>query len=236
MLAQAQKLEQKLLKNKDAEKSKILSRYFKTGPGDYGEGDIFLGISVVDQRKIIKDFLDLSLEDLQKFLNSKIHEFRFSALIILVKKYQLASIGDKKKIVAFYLKNIKNINNWDLVDVSCYNILGNYLYSRDKKILYNLAISKNLWSRRISIVSTFYFIKNNDLDDTFKISQILIKDQHDLIHKAVGWMLREAGKRDQDRLKAFLIDNGKIISRTTLRYAIEKFNEAERKRFLKNNF
>lgn len=233
MLGQSKRLEQKLLSRKNVEKSKILSRYFKTGPGEYGEGDIFLGITVVDQREIIKDFLDISLNDLQNFLNSKIHEFRFSALIILVKKYQLANDSDKKKIVDFYLKNIKNINNWDLVDVSCYNILGNYLYSRDRKILYKLAVSKNLWSRRISIVSTFYFIKNNDLDDVFKISQILIKDKHDLMHKAVGWMLREAGKRDEKRLKAFLSDNKKNISRTTLRYAIEKFNKTERKEFLK---
>jgi 3-methyladenine DNA glycosylase AlkD len=236
MLSRAQKLEQELLKNKDAKKSKILSRYFKTGLGDYGEGDIFLGISVVDQRKITKDFLDLSFTDLQKFLNSKIHEFRFSALIILVKKYQLAGNSDKKKIVDFYLKNIKNINNWDLVDTSCYNILGDYLCFQDRKILYKLVASKDLWSRRIAIVSTFYFIKNNDLDDTFKISQILIKDKHDLIHKAVGWMLREAGKRDKKRLKTFLSDNREKISRITLRYAIEKFNEIERKRFLENNF
>ncbi|HOZ53395.1 MAG TPA: DNA alkylation repair protein [bacterium] len=233
MLAKAKKLEQELLSKKNLAKSKILSRYFKTGPGEYGEGDIFLGISVIDQRKIIKKFLDISWSDLQKLLNSKIHEFRFSALIILVKKYQLADDSNKKRIIDFYLKNIKNINNWDLVDVSCYNILGNYLYTRDRGVLYELVASKNLWSRRISIVSTFYFIKNNDLDDVFRISQILIKDQHDLIQKAVGWMLREAGKRDKKRLIKFLKDNKMIISRVTLRYAIEKFSELERKRFLK---
>lgn len=226
-------IERVLLNQKDAKRAKILSRYFKTGPGQYGEGDIFLGISVVDQRKIIKNFTDLSLNNLQKLLDSKFHEFRLSALLILVKKYQKSDNSDKKKIVDFYLKNIKNINNWDLVDVTCYHILGDYLFNKDRKILYDLSVSKNIWARRISIISTFYFIKNNDLKDVFKLSRILLEDEHDLIHKAVGWMLREAGKKDVDRLEKFLIKNKNKITRTTLRYAIEKFSEKKRKFFLK---
>lgn len=223
------KIEKILLGYKNLAKAKILSRYFKTGPGEYGEGDIFLGITVSDQRKIIKDFVALSHKDLQRLLNSKYHEFRLSALLILVKKYQKADTPDKKKIVDFYLKNIKNINNWDLVDVTCYHILGEYLFDKDRKIIYELAGSKNIWSRRISIISTFYFIKKNDLNDVFKLAQILLKDEHDLMHKAVGWMLREAGKRDVARLEKFLIKNIEKIPRTTLRYAIEKFPEKKRK-------
>ncbi|MDD3711634.1 MAG: DNA alkylation repair protein [Patescibacteria group bacterium] len=227
------KLEKILLSKKNSAKAKILSHYFKTGTGEYGEGDIFLGISVVDQRKIITDFIDLSLSDLQKLLNSKYHEFRLTALLILVKKYQKFDDLNKKKIIDFYLKNIKNINNWDLVDVSCYNILGQYLFDKDRKILYTLAKSNNLWSRRIAVISTFYFIKNNDLTDIFKLAQFLMKDEHDLMHKAIGWMLREAGKKDDIRLKKFLIKNIKNIPRTTLRYAIEKFPEKKRREFLK---
>jgi 3-methyladenine DNA glycosylase AlkD len=227
------KLEKILLGRKNLSKSKILSRYFKTGPGEYGEGDIFLGISVVEQRGIIKDFLGLNLSDLQKLLNSKYHEFRLSALLILIKKYQSASPVDQKKIVDFYFKNIKNINNWDLVDVSCHYIIGAYFFDKDRQMFYDLAQSQNLWAKRIAVVSTFYFIKNNDLDDIFKLAQLLIKDQHDLMHKAIGWMLREAGKRDSLRLEKFLIKNIKNIPRTTLRYAIEKFPEKKRREFLK---
>jgi 3-methyladenine DNA glycosylase AlkD len=227
------KIEKKLLSQKNSDKAKILSHYFKTGPGEYGEGDIFLGISVVDQRKIIKDFIDLSLKDLQGLLNSKFHEFRLSALLILVKKYQKTDALDKREIVDFYLKNIKNINNWDLVDVTCYHILGDYLFNKNRKTLYDLSKSKNLWARRISIISTFYFIKRGDLKDVFKLAQNLLKDEHDLMHKAVGWMLREAGKKDVNRLESFLIKNKNKISRTTLRYAIEKFPEKKRKIFLK---
>ncbi len=229
------KIEKVLLSQKNPSKSKILSRYFKTGPGEYGEGDVFLGITVVDQREIIKNFIDLSLQDLQKLLNSKYHEFRFSALLILIKKCQKADSREKKKIVDFYLKNIKNINNWDLVDVSCHYIIGDYLFDKDRKILYELAVSKNLWARRIAVVTTFYFIKRNDLKDIFKLSQLLLGDNHDLIHKAVGWMLREAGKKDVNRLEKFLIKNRNRIPRTTLRYAIERFPEKKRKIFLKSN-
>ncbi|MFA5644384.1 MAG: DNA alkylation repair protein [Patescibacteria group bacterium] len=218
----------KLLKKKNNNKSKILSRYFKTGKGEYGEGDIFLGISVVDQRKIIKEFLNLSLLELQDLLNSKFHEFRLSALLILIQKYQLADEKEKKKIVRFYLKNIRNINNWDLVDVSVYKILGHYLFDKDRKIIYKLVRSKNLWARRMAVVATLYFIKKHDLKDIFSLAKILIRDENDLIHKAVGWMLREAGKKDQERLESFLLKEGKKMPRVMLRYAIEKMAEQKR--------
>ncbi len=229
-------LKKALFYKRNASKAKILSRYFKTGLGEYGYGDVFLGISVVDQRKIVKDFINLSLNDLQRLLNSKYHEFRFSALLILIKKYQKIDNSGREAIVYFYLKNIKNINNWDLVDVSCYNILGQYLFNKNREILYALAISRNVWPRRIAMVSTFYFIKNNDLKDVFKLAKILLSDENDLIHKAVGWMLREAGKKDELRLKDFLNKNCGKIPRTTLRYAIEKFTKKERNFFLKKTF
>lgn len=229
----ALEFEKELLKRKSSTKAKILSHYFKTGPGEYGEGDIFLGLSVVDQRQIVKNYLGLSLSELQYFLNSKFHEFRFSALLILIKKYQQADLASQEKIVNFYLKNIKNINNWDLVDVSCHQILGHYLFTRDRKMLYDLAADKNMWARRIAVVSNFYFIKNKDVADIYKLASILFNDKHDLMHKAVGWMLREAGKKDVEKLKNFLVKNKNKIPRTTLRYAIERFSESVRKDFLK---
>ncbi len=212
------------LKNlKNLKKIKIYKNFFKTDPGNYGEGDIFLGISVPQQRILANKYYNLKLNDLQKLLESKIHEYRLTALIILVIKYQKSS--NKEKIIDFYLKNTKNINNWDLVDLSSNKILGNYLLNRDKSILYKLAKSNNLWEKRISIISTFEFIKNNQFDDTLKISELLLKDSHDLIHKAVGWMLREIGKKDIKKEEDFLKKYYKIMPRTMLRYSIEKFSE-----------
>jgi len=225
-------LEKIILSSADKKKAVILSNFFKTGKGQYGEGDIFLGLTVPQQRKIALNFLDLSYSDLQKFLNSKYHEFRLIALLILVKRFTKASEIERKKIVDFYLKNLKNINNWDLVDLSCYNIIGAYFFDKNRKTLYDLAVSKHLWSRRVAMVSTFYFIKNKDLNDVFKIAKILISDQHDLMHKAVGWMLREAGKKDQFSLEKFLLDNHKKIARTTWRYAIERFSPEKRSYFM----
>lgn len=225
-------LEKIILSSADKKKAVILSNFFKTGKGQYGEGDIFLGLTVPQQRKIALNFLDLSYPDLQKFLNSKYHEFRLIALLILVKRFTKASEIERKKIVDFYLKNLKNINNWDLVDLSCYNIIGAYFFDKNRKTLYDLAVSKHLWSRRVAMVSTFYFIKNKDLNDVFKIAKILIGDQHDLMHKAVGWMLREAGKKDQFSLEKFLLDNHKKIARTTWRYAIERFSPEKRSYFM----
>ena len=206
------------------------SRYSKTGPGDYAEGQKFLGIKTKIKREIAKKYYSLSLSEVLRLMEKNIHDLRFIGLLILVGKYKKQN--DKEEIVNFYLKNTKKINNWSLVDISAYNILGDFLKDKNKKILYDLARSKNLWEKRIAIVSTYPFIRNGNFSDTLKISEILLDDSHDLIHKAVGWMLREVGKKDARVLKDFLKINYKKIPRTTLRYAIEKFPEGERRKWL----
>ena len=231
-MANLQQLKSELGKLADKKQAKILAGFFKTGPGEYGEGDIFLGIKVPVQRKIARGYENLSLIDLQKLLNSKIHEYRLIALLILISQYKKFDNQSKKKIVEFYLQNTKNINNWDLVDVSCPRILGDYLLNKPRKILYQLAKSKNLWEKRIAIISTLAFIVEKQFDDTIKISEILLNDKHDLIHKAVGWMLREAGKRDEAVLIRFLNKHYRVMPRTTLRYAIERLSEKKRKYYL----
>jgi 3-methyladenine DNA glycosylase AlkD len=232
------KLNEILEKEKNPAKAKILQKFFKTGPKEYGEGDIFLGITVPVQRKIAKEFENLSLKDIQELLNSNIHEKRFIALLILIKQYNKhekeKNENLKKEIFEFYLKNTKNINNWDLVDISAPNIVGNYLLGKDKARLYNLARSENLWERRISVISTFSFIKNNEFNDGLKISEILLSDKQDLIHKAVGWMLREIGKKNSLILENFLKKHYRNMPRTMLRYAIEKFFFEKRKMYLNN--
>jgi 3-methyladenine DNA glycosylase AlkD len=216
----------------DPHRAKNLSWFFKTGKGQYGEGDIFLGIPVPEQRKIAKRYVDLSLEDLHELLNSKVHEHRFTALVILISKYRKAEESGKKEIFDFYLRNTENVNNWDLVDLSAPRIVGDYLINRERSILYKLAKSDSLWERRISILSTFTFIYNNDFEDALNISELLLHDEHDLIHKAVGWALREIGKRDQNVEERFLAKHCLHMPRTMLRYAIEKFDEEKRKRYL----
>ncbi|MEK6937095.1 MAG: DNA alkylation repair protein [Nanoarchaeota archaeon] len=232
-----QKLKRDLNNLKNNEKSIILSGFFKTGKGQYGEGDSFLGISVPDQRKIAKKYLSLKLEDIQNLLEANIHEYRLTALLILVEKFKKSflknfSQEDSEEIISFYLKNTKKVNNWDLVDLTAPNILGAYLLNKNRDILYTLAKSDNLWEKRIAVISTFVFIKNNDFKDTLEISKILLKDKHDLIHKAVGWMLREVGKKSLKTETDFLSKNYKEMPRTTLRYAIEKFPEKQRKFYL----
>ena len=224
------KLKQDLESLKDSEKAQIYQRFFKTGKGEYGEGDSFLGLTVPQQRKIAKSYVDISLSDLQQLLDSKIHEFRFTALVILVNKY---TKNKDKKYFDFYLKNIKNINNWDLVDATAPQIIGDYLLNKNKEVLYQLANSDNLWEKRISIISTLMFISKNQFGDTLKISEILLTDKHDLIHKAVGWMLREVGKRNQKIEEEFLDKYYRKMPRTMLRYAIEKFKEDKRQYYLK---
>ena len=226
------KFKKELKEISNPRQAKILRRFFKTGKGEYGEGDIFLGVKVPDQRKAANKFNELSLKDLEKLLNSKIHEYRMSTLFILIKQYEKADEKERKKIFDFYLKNTKNINNWDLVDISAPKIIGNYLLEKPRKILYKLAKSNNLWERRIAIISTVAFIRNNEFDDTLKISKILLQDKHDLIHKAVGWMLREVGKRDQKVEEEFLRKHYLKMSRVMLRYAIERFEEKKRKFYL----
>jgi 3-methyladenine DNA glycosylase AlkD len=218
--------------NANKEKAKLLQRFFKTGKGDYGEGDVFLGIVVPIQRKIAKNHINLSSSDLQELLNSKIHEHRLIALLILVDKFKKASEKEKKEIFDFYLKNTKNINNWDLVDLSSHCIVGGYLLDKDRKILHKLANSTHLWEKRIAIISTFAFIREKQFGDSIKIAEILLKDKHDLIHKAVGWMLREIGKKDAKTLEVFLKKHYRNMPRTMLRYAIEKLPEKVRKSYL----
>lgn len=226
-------LKKDLKKLANPEKAGILQRFFKTGKGEYGEGDLFLGITVPEQRKIAKKYSGLPLKETQKLLSGKIHEHRLTALLILVIKYKKADDTDKKRISHFYIKNFKHINNWDLVDLSSEKILGEYLLEKDKSLLYRLAKSKNLWERRIAVITTFAFIRNNRFDDTLKISGLLLNDRHDLIHKAVGWMLREIGKRDQAVEEKFLKKHYRKMPRTMLRYAIEKFDEKKRQFYLK---
>ena len=228
LVADLQKLE-------NSQKAKILSRFFKTGKGEYGEGDIFLGITVPQTRSIAKKYTNLNLKDLEKLLSSKIHEHRLIALLILIENYRKDSIEHKNSIFNFYLKNTKFINNWDLVDLSAPNIVGNFLLDKDKSILYNLAKSSNLWEKRIAIISTFAFIRLYKFKHTLKISEVLMNDNHDLIHKAVGWMLREVGKRNKEVEEKFLNQHYMKMPRTMLRYAIEKFDNNKRKKYLGRN-
>jgi 3-methyladenine DNA glycosylase AlkD len=217
------------------EHAAVLQRFFKTGPGEYGEGDVFIGIKVPTLRKISKGFYHLTLDELNVLLKSPIHEERLTSLFILVKKFEKGNQKERKNIFKFYIKNTKKINNWDLVDLSAPNIVGEYLTAKDHDLLFKLASSKNLWERRIAIMATFQFIKSKQFDTTFRIAEMLLDDKHDLIHKAVGWMLREIGKRDLAAEENFLLKFYKKMPRTMLRYAIEKFPEKKRLAYLKGN-
>jgi len=241
------------------EKAKILQKFFKTGKGQYGEGDIFLGIIVPEQRRVAGKY-DLSLKDISELLDSEIHEERLVGIFILISKYKKATMNrapkgvypkgtrtsamprdiskemsTRGKIFNFYLSKAERINNWDLVDLSAPNIVGDYLFHNKEEMnkIYEFAHSENLWKKRIAILSTFYFIRKEKFDDTLAIAEILLNDSHDLIHKAVGWMLREIGKRDLEVEEEFLRVNYKDMPRTMLRYAIERFEEGKRKAYLK---
>ena len=225
---------QKKLKNLgNKEKAKIHQRFFKTGPGEYGEGDVFIGVTVPELRKLAKEYKAISPNEIKQLLQSPIHEERLLSLFLLINRYSKGDEPEKKRIYELYLKNTKFINNWDLVDCSAGHIVGAFLFERSKKPLYNLADSDNLWKRRISIISTFYFIRHKQFTDTLKIAKILLLDKEDLIHKAVGWMLREIGKRNISVEENFLKKHYKKMPRTMLRYAIEKFPEPKRLRYLK---
>jgi len=217
----------------DKNDAKFLAGYFKTAIGEYGEGDIFIGVNVPTQRKIAKRFSDLPLVELQKMLRSKIHEHRLTALLILTIQFEKGDEKNRKKIFDFYLKNLRFVNNWDLVDQSAHCIVGAHLATSSRLILRELSVSENVWRRRIAIVSTYYFIRQKDFADTLALAEKLLGDKHDLIHKAVGWMLREVGKRDEKVLRKFLDKHRRKMPRTTLRYAIEKFSEADRKKYLR---
>lgn len=219
-------------KRADPTRAKHSQRYFKTGKGEYGEGDIFWGLNTATMVKGALKYQSLPLADLEKLLKSKIHELRAAALVILKRQYSRADEKERAKIAAFYLKNTSGINNWDLVDISASHILGDWLLDKDKAILYQLARSRNLWERRIAIMATFDFIKENEFVDSLKIARILLTDPHDLIHKAVGWMLREVGKRDLAVEEKFLKKYSAHMPRTMLRYAIEKLPLAKRQLYL----
>jgi len=231
-MSSLQNLRKELKSLANPEKAKILQGFFKTGKGQYGEGDVFFGIVVPEQRKLAKKYWNsIGPQDLQILLNSEVHEERLIALLILVKKYENSEIA-RQLVFDFYIENTRNINNWDLVDLSAPNIVGKFLLDKKRDVLYDLVKSSNLWDKRISIISTFSFIREKDFEDTLKISEILLKDEHDLIHKAVGWMLREVGKRDVNILEDFLSKHYRHMPRTMLRYAIEKFDEKKRKKYL----
>ncbi|MBF0532176.1 MAG: DNA alkylation repair protein [Candidatus Omnitrophica bacterium] len=218
----------------DPEKAKILQGFFKTGPGEYGEGDIFLGITVPKIRAFAKTQKPLSLEAIASMLYSVYHEERLLALILLVNRFKKSDETGRQIIFDLYVRHTPRINNWDLVDLSAPYIVGPFLFNRPRKALYALADSADLWERRVAIVATFAFIRNNDFTDTLKIAAKLLNDKADLIHKAVGWMLREVGKRDQKILEDFLKTRYLKMPRTMLRYAIERFEEKHRQAYLQN--
>ncbi len=224
-----------LKKHADPIKAKILSGFFKTGKGEYGEGDQFLGITVPIQRKIAQEYKDIELREVEKLMQSPFHEARLTGLLILVYKIKNSNELTHKAVFDFYLRHTASVNNWDLVDSTARDIVGGYIfeYTKDKKILYKLVRSKQIWERRIAIIATFYFIARNDFEDTIKISEILMSDTHDLIHKAVGWMLREMGKRDQKILISFLEKHAHKMPRTMLRYSIERFSPDIRRTYLR---
>ena len=238
MKAAATDVRKELQSMADPDKAAILQRFFKTGLGQYGEGDIFIGVMVPHSRQVAKKFSQLPLGEVRTLLYSRIHEERLVALLILVLRYSGASSSreENEEIVNFYLDNIKQVNNWDIVDLSAPNIHGAYLMvdkrdDRRRKLLYKLAKSENVWERRIAIVATHHFIRKGDFSDTLQIAEMLLQDRHDLIHKAAGWMLREVGKRDSAAEEAFLEKHCNVMPRTMLRYAIERLPESKRRRY-----
>jgi len=218
----------------DPKKSRSFSKFFKTGSGQYGYGDVFAGISVPDQRKVAKKSASLSLTHLKQLLSSKIHEHRLTSLFILSYKYECADDAEKNNLISFYLKNVRHVNNWDLVDHSAVALLGKHVLKvpHASAVLYGFARSDNVWQRRISIVATLPLIRAGEFDDALQISQLLLCDEHDLIHKAVGWILREIGKQNRRVLEAFLNVHLTMLPRTTLRYAIECLPEKKRLSYL----
>jgi 3-methyladenine DNA glycosylase AlkD len=228
-------IEKALKKVSSKERADHSARFFKTGKGEYSEGDLFLGISNPDIHKLANKYKkNIDIKNTLYFLKHEIHEYRLFALDIL--KYKYSKGDQKEKIVDIYLDNLEHINNWDLVDLSAPNILGDYLLGRDRSILYDFARKDDLWMQRVAVLSTFAFIKNNEYQDALKIAKTLLNHEHDLIHKAVGWMLREIWKRDSNIAEKFLKDNYDDIPRTTLRYAIERMEESKRKRYLNKEF
>jgi len=222
-------LKKDLRKHASKQRAAVNAYFFKTGKGQYGEGDKFIGVRVGDTRKVAKAYKDLPFTDIKKLLTSPIHEERQIALLILVHQYETSDEKTRKKYLDFYLKHTKLVNNWDLVDLTAPKLLGAHLLNKkDRSILYKLAKSKDLWEQRIAIVATYTFIRNEQYDDTLNISEMLLDHKHDLIHKAVGWMLREVGKKHQPTEEKFLKKHYETMPRTTLRYAIERFDSKKK--------
>ncbi len=228
----AQMLKRDMRRIANPQKAKITQSFFKTKPGEYGHGDVFWGITVPQSRILAKTYNDLPSSEIKRVLRSPVHEMRLVALLILIRNFQNQNKIGKRQIYSFYIKNIGFVNNWDLVDLSADKIVGSYLQGKSKKILYAFAKSKNIWQRRIAIIATFHFIKQNQFNETLKISKILLRDDHDLIQKAVGWMLREIGKRSLEKEEEFLRVYYHSMPRTMLRYAIERFPRHKRKHYL----
>jgi 3-methyladenine DNA glycosylase AlkD len=218
------------------EKARILARFFKTAPGEYGEGDRFLGVTVPDVRRLVRSHRVVATSDIRRLADSPYHEDRLFGLLLLVRNYEQADLADREKLFRTYLSLKHRINNWDLVDVTAPNILGMHLMTKSRKLLHRLAASSRLWDRRLAIVSTLAFIRKHDFSTTFELARKLMADSEDLIHKATGWMLREIGKRDLSPLVVFLHQNAAHMPRTMLRYAIERFPENRRKAFLSMKF
>jgi len=214
------------------QKAKLLQGFFKTGPGQYGEGDIFIGVMVPNIRKVAGRFRDLEAKEILKLLHSKIHEERLLALVIMTEQFKAGTAAEKDLLYRLYLENTRHINNWDLVDVTAPRIVGTYLLGKPRDILYKLAKADLLWERRIAIISTLAFIREKQFSETLAISKILLKDKEDLMHKACGWMLREAGKQDKPVLTGFLEKYCRVMPRTMLRYAIERLSDKERKKYM----
>lgn len=220
--------------NKTSQGAEFLMGFFKTAPGQYGEGDQFIGVRVPEVRVVCKKYQNMPLDQLEKLLESPLHEVRLGAVIIMAEQAKRAKKNPelKKQLFDLYIQRTDRINNWDIVDSSCRDVVGGYLYDKPRDILYKLAQSSNLWERRIAMVSTWEFIRNNDLVDTFKIANALLADKHDLIHKATGWMLREAGKKDRSQLLKFLDAHAHHMPRTALRYALEHLTAEQKLHYM----
>ncbi len=236
MIKTAEAIKNELFTLSDPQKKEFLPYFFKTGKGQYGEGDLFIGVVVPLQRALVKEYKSLSFNEIEKLVQDPYHECRLTGLLFLVQMFNKSKDPEfRKTIFNFYIDHVDYINNWDLVDLSARDIVGGYLWDKPKEVLMSYAKSNHLWLQRISIVSTYYFLKRDDFEYTFKISDLLMGHPHDLIHKATGWMLREVGKRNEQSLTEYLLSHQKYqkMPRTMLRYAIEKYEESERQAFLK---
>lgn len=225
-------VQKELRKYASKKRAETSAWFFKTGKGQYGEGDKFIGVSNPDARKVATAHKDLDFKEVKALLDSKVHEDRFVGAEILVAKYERGDSKEKKKVFDFYLKNRGRINNWDLVDTSASYIVGDFLLDKDRSILYKLIKSKSLWDRRIAVVGAHAFIKQKDFKDIFAFTEMLLGEKEDLMHKALGWMLREVGKKDERALTSFLDIHAKALPRTTLRYAIERLAAVQKKRYM----